>query len=350
MVYECCNGNISIRFHVNNEIELNKKLIESYLYPYFECRLASSYAESDFSISPYRYSKVYIKKYEVNFKQKKFHLGRIGKEFYQNNLLFATYNEFPLAFYISNDRNILFCDMKTEVDYYDLVRFIMSFFEAKIYKLGYVKCHMAMVKVEDKCIALLGDKNMGKTTYLCNMLNDANHSVRLGANDKCYIKIKDGNSDINAVGNIEYIGIRRITSNEFIGLNNLNAFETEEMLFYWPRVLIDYFKAGHVKKTKIDNFVVPQIDMNSKEFTISKSYFEIETLYKILFQFSDDNHMFWLMPYLWDKFQVNINKIDENKEKICTMISKRGYMQISGNPYKQGCLNACILAEIRENQ
>lgn len=232
MIYQCANGIISINFCVDTKLSLNKGLLETYINPFFKIVDNNENKNIDFSIKPFEECKVHKENFARRISYVKLHLGRDAMEEWDNlnGIYFAVYSNIPIAFYLSKHDIVLYCDIKTEIDYYDLMRFIMAICEIKLLKLGYCRCHMTMAKINDCCVAIIGEKCKGKTTFLCNILNDVKHSTHLIANDKCYLKVEDGK--ILSIGSFEYMGIRKLTCIQFKGLNGKCAFESNEMYFF----------------------------------------------------------------------------------------------------------------------
>lgn len=331
MKYICYDDQLSVFFGVDSELFLNLNLLKNYMIPYFDISYSTGIDKYDFFIKPFNAMSLE----HVTTKQKiTLHLDRSAYviKVANDSGIYYIYSNYRIGYYVSPNKIIMYSDLSDEIDYYDLVRVIMAIYNIKMIVDGYVRVHMALAKVDGKTFALVGDKEKGKTTFLLNMLNIGEKNCFMGANDKCYLKI-NRNLQVYAKGSFEYMGIRHITSKSFNGLLKMSQFRNTDMLFFWPGEVLEYFHADAMGKDRVDYWVLPDINIAQESLHSRTEFLEKSYINDVLFNFSDANHMQWLVDqYLsyHNKFTIQYS---QNKETLLNKLSAIKYWRITGNPY-----------------
>lgn len=337
MKYLCKDDQITISFEVNNILSLDMKKVNDYLNPFFSIypnNVDSS--DIDFSIEPFEKLSIPI---DFKINEAVLHLERRGKAATKKHCTetYYFYTEYNIGFYISKNKIIMYSNLQDEVDYYDLIRVLMAIYNIKMIANDYVRIHMALVKLNNKVFALIGDKEKGKTTYLLNILKINNCARSMGANDKCYISLSDAGQLITK-GSFEYMGIRNKTCKSFNNLSKLNEFSSDTMLFFWPGKVLSYFCADAMKQESTNVWLMPEINFNQDTFQTEICILDEQYIEKILYNFSDANHMQWLVDkYL--KYNENYRQqFENNKAIIKKALAKIKYRRLVGNPYNTDSL------------
>ena len=340
-MYICKDNTVEIYFKTGEGVYLNIELLQKYLSPCFEVvEISGKERYIDIQLMSFLSKNNFEPIIGNQMEACLLHLGRPAHRKISGESLWVCYDTIPISYYADINGITMFSDFLSEVDYYDLVRLLMAVFEIKQLKRGYIRCHMALLQIDDLAVALIGDKNAGKTTFMCNLLNTKQHTVSFGANDKCYVKVRE--DGLYALGSFEYIGIRNVTGACFRGLESYSAFEASGMSFYWPGDLIRYFNKDYLGEVKIDFAIAPSINMSVKELECVKYKLSYDAFSQFFFEFSDENHMNWLTKVLIDIHSLNVSFINEMKKEIYNFFTDNGLYQVLGNPYDADYLCSII--------
>ena len=322
---------ISINIDIDNAVTFDIDLINSYTTPYIVleksiCDKIASIVIKPYSNRPYRDEDI-LEKTSIHLNREALCIRDI-----HNRKAYYSYLNYRSSFLLSNERIIMYSDFDDEVSYYDLVRLIMAVYELEMISKGYIRTHMALLGVNQDVIAIIGDKESGKTTFLLSALEKSDIKKCLGANDKCYLKVNIDNN-IVAKGSFEYIGVRSKTCTSFESLSCKSAFKTNEMYFFWPNAILNHFTASPLGVTPITQWIIPNIDFTDEVFIIESVSLTKEMINRIMFDFSDTNHMRWVVEFYFTITPSLLSLYDKSKSILIDSLAKNSYRKIKGNPY-----------------
>lgn len=250
-----------------------------------------------------------------------FYLGKKGYKYIINENEMLYYCPDCFVHYVNENHNFLLIS-SNEKDNFRIPGRILREWLLSLSFNNYLKFHGATVVINDKAYLILGDKNAGKTTLLCNLIK---RGANFCANDR--VLVYENKGKLFTYGIPVSIKINRNTVakfKEFSSIENLEFTDLNEnslKLELSPREFIETMNCEISQFKQIEAILLPKY---SKDDVTINRIKDCNIIYDVLFR----NALFY--DGTFPNYFFNID--NKNKELIAN-IKKIPIYSISGNLY-----------------
>lgn len=261
-----------------------------------------------------------------------YHLNRRADRFcnFEQGTILWNFSQLSIGYLLSEDSTTMYCDLESEYSHYDFIRLLMAYYEVSYVQKKSIRCHSATVNFNGKGLCLIGGKGQGKTSFLCGLLGNSDIPTTFISNDKVYLRLN--HNYMIASGSVEQVGIRKKTAECFDGLIQTADYSHDDYYLYWPNNLCEYFGNSVETMTKVDCFVFPYIQFWGLP-TISRTSYDNKVLQEHLFEFSDLDHMDWLVKELLSQRGIIEDYIFNLQKELVDGMKEIPIVTVQGNPY-----------------